>query len=107
MSFLVCRSFRGGRKGWRAYVFVLVWNLVVSFRVSLYFCGLIVAFPDHNYSCAYPESFVRGGPYLTTFFLSLMRGRRITILPSAGHIRSASKTPFKWRFAGVPMMALH
>ena len=28
-------------------------------------------------ACAIPESFVRGGPTLTTFFFSLMRGGRI------------------------------
>ena len=28
-------------------------------------------------------------------------------LSQAGHLWSASETPFKWRFAGVPMMAQH
>ena len=40
-------------------------------------------------------------------FSSLMRGGRIKILLLAGHHRPASETPFEWRFAGVPMMALH
>ena len=48
-------------------------------------------------SCADPESFVRGGPTLT--FLD-DDGRE-------GHHPPSSETPFKWRFAGVPMMAQH
>ena len=62
-------------------------------------------------ACADPESFVRGGPTLTTFFsfffFSLIRGGRIQIPLLAGHHRPASETPFKWRFAGGPMMAQH
>ena len=52
------------------------------------------------YSCADPESFVRGGPTLTRFFvfLRLMRGGRIQILLLSGHLR---------RFAGGPMKAQH
>ena len=37
----------------------------------------------------------------------LIRGGRIHIPLLADHRRSASETPFKWRFAGVPMMAKH
>ena len=48
-----------------------------------------------------PESFVRGGPII----FQSMRGVRVKIPLSAGHHRLASKTPFKWRFAVVPMMA--
>ena len=58
-------------------------------------------------SCADPDIIVRGGPTLTTFFFSLLRGGRIKIPLLAVHHRSASETPFKWRFAGVPMIALH
>ena len=58
-------------------------------------------------SCADPESFVRGGPTLTTSFFSLMRGGRIQIPLLTGHQRPASETPFKWRFAGGPMIAQH
>ena len=44
----------------------------------------------------------------TTFFFScLMRGGRFQIPLLAGHQRPASETPFKWRFAGGPMMAKH
>ena len=53
-------------------------------------------------ACANPESFVRGGPTWQSFFL-VYEGREDT----AGHHRPASETPFKWRFAGVPMMAKH
>ena len=60
-------------------------------------------------TCAESESFVSGGPSLTVFFFFfiLMSGGRIEILLLAGHRRPASETPFKWRFAGVPMMAQH
>ena len=36
-----------------------------------------------------------------------MRGERIQIPLQAGHHRPASETSFKWRFAGVPMLAKH
>ena len=57
-----------------------------------------------------PESFFRDGPTLTTFyffyfFFILMRVEGIQLL--VGHQRPASETPFKWRFAGGPMMAQH
>ena len=52
-------------------------------------------------SCADPESFFRGGP---TFFLD---NEWIKIPLKSGHHRPASETPFKWRFAGVAMMAQH
>ena len=58
-------------------------------------------------TCADPESFVRGGPILRTFFFSLMRGGRIQIPLLAGHRRLASETPFQWRFAGRQMLAQH
>ena len=38
-------------------------------------------------------------------FFQLMRGEKIKIPLLAGHHRPASETPFKWRFAGVTMMA--
>ena len=66
-------------------------------------------FCPHN-ACTDPESFVRGDPILTfffCFFFSLMRGGRIQIPLLAGHQWPASETPFKWRFAGGPMMAQH
>ena len=55
-------------------------------------------------TCADQESFVTGGPTLTTFFQ--FDGGGIIQKPQlAGHLQSASETPFKWRFAGVPIMA--
>ena len=36
-----------------------------------------------------------------------MRGEGIQVPLYAGHHRPASETPFKWRFAGVPMMDQH
>ena len=52
------------------------------------------------------------GPTLTSFyfhFFSENEGERIQILVplKVGHHRPASETPFKWRFAGGPMMAQH
>ena len=35
------------------------------------------------------------------------RGEMIQIPLRAGHHRPANDTPFKWRFAGVPMMDQH
>ena len=67
-------------------------------------------------TCADPESFVRGGPTLTIFFSSLIRGGRIKIPLLTAHHGPTSETSFKWRFdgvhmkwrfAGVPKMALH
>ena len=52
-------------------------------------------------SCTDPESLFRGGP---TFSLV---NERCQIPLKSGHHRPASETPFKWRFAGVPMMAQH
>ena len=49
---------------------------------------------------------VRGGATLTTFIFLVWWGEeKIQIQLLAGYHRSASETPFKWRFAGVPMMA--
>ena len=50
-------------------------------------------------ACADPESFARGGPTLTTFFL--------VDEIKAGHHQPASETPSKWRFPGMSMMAQH
>ena len=53
----------------------------------------------------------RGGPSETTFFFVLFflvqGGERIQIPLYAGLHRPTSETPFKWCFAGVPMMAQH
>ena len=58
-------------------------------------------------SCADPESSARGGPTLTMFFSSDNEGERIQIPLKVGHHRPASKMPFKWCFAGGPMMVQH
>ena len=52
------------------------------------------------------EVFFSGGPTLTTFF-SLMRVKRIQVPLYVGYHRPTSETPFKWRFAGGPMVAQH
>ena len=54
-------------------------------------------------SCVDPERFFRGGPTLN--FVVFLVDEVIQILIKGGHHRPASETPFKWRFAGVPMMA--
>ena len=56
-------------------------------------------------SCTDPESFARGGSALTTFFFPDNEGERIQIPLKLGHHRAASETPFKWCFAGGPIMA--
>ena len=67
-------------------------------------------------ACADPESFVRRGPTLTSFFLFvslflflflMSGGERIQITLNAGHHRHTSGTTFKWCFAGGPIMAEH
>ena len=50
-----------------------------------------------------PESFARGGPTLIFF----MKAGRIQIALKEGHHEPASEMPFKWGFAGGPMMAKH
>ena len=52
-----------------------------------------------SYPCAGPESFFSDGVHLEVLFI------QIPIKP--GHHRTASETPFKWRFAGMPLMAQH
>ena len=61
-------------------------------------------------TCGDPESFFRGGPTLTIFFIYFLlveegRGDPSTTIsgPSSAHQQNA----IKWRFAGVPMMAQH
>ena len=51
-------------------------------------------------SCADPDT-------LVTFFFFLVNegGERIQITQKAGRHRPASETPFRWRFAGGPMIA--
>ena len=51
-----------------------------------------------SYACADPESFVRGGPNLTGFFFQNKYHYKRAIIGPPGK-------KFKWRFAGVPMMA--
>ena len=66
--------------------------------------------PYRPVSCAGPERFVRGGPTLTTFFLSFLvdKGREGINTTIRGAISGPpAKTPLKWRCAGVPMMAQH
>ena len=52
--------------------------------------------------CADPESLPEG---VQLFFL--IRGKRILITLKVGHHGPSSEMPFKWRFAGGPMMARH
>ena len=61
-------------------------------------------------SLADPESFPRGGPTLITLFIVLVdkggrKDQNTTTI--TGHHRPSSETPFKWRSAGMPMMAQH
>ena len=65
-------------------------------------------FSDRNPSkkaCADPESFVRGGPALTTCcFILVDEGKKIQMPLVGNHHRPASETPFWWRFTGGPIM---
>ena len=68
--------------------------------------------PDGMYrSCADPESFVRGGPTLTTFFFLLFflvdEGREDPSTTISGPSSARQRNAIKWRFAGVPKMAKH
>ena len=60
-------------------------------------------------ACADPESFVKVGPTLTLlfFFLCFFFSWWGQITLKAGHHRPTSDTPFKWRFAGGPVVAQH
>ena len=57
------------------------------------------------------RKFCQRGPTLTSFFFFfffffyLCGGRKKPKPLKSGNHRPSSKTPFKWRFAGVPMMA--
>ena len=51
------------------------------------------------------NSFVRGGLTLTTFIS--YEGKEDTNTTKRSHRQPASETPFKWRFAGVSMLAQH
>ena len=58
--------------------------------------------------CADPENFVRGDPTpLWKRILIDKGGKGPNTTKSWGNYWPASETPFKWRFAGGPMMARH
>ena len=56
-------------------------------------------------TCADLEGFVRGGSNSKTVFLLVDEGIEDPISLQMGHHRPAIETPFKWRFAGMPIMA--
>ena len=60
-----------------------------------------------GWTCADPESFFQRGPNFDRVFQSILVDEWIQIPQKSGHHRPANETPFKWRFAGVPMMAQH
>ena len=53
------------------------------------------------------RKFCQRGSHFENVFYKFMRGGMIQIALKAGHHWPTSETPFKWRFAGGPMMALH
>ena len=61
------------------------------------------------HTCADPESFARGGPTLTTGFFPFLfdKGREDTNSSKRRPSSARRETPFKWHFAGGPMMAQH
>ena len=81
-------------------VFILlsrVRKLSVSMRGPRKFCER-----GSNFDMRGPRKFCQRGSYFDKVILGY-KGREDT----AGRHRPASETPFKWRFAGVPMMAQH
>ena len=60
-------------------------------------------------SCADPESFARGGPTLTGFFVFLFfnEGNEDPNNTKCGPSLARQRNAIKWRFAGGPMMAQH
>ena len=58
-------------------------------------------------TCADPESFVRGGPTLTTFFSLVYEERAYPDTTISGPSPAHQRNAIKWCFAGVPMMARH
>ena len=60
-----------------------------------------------RFSCADPESFVRGGPNVITLIFFVDVGIEVPNTTKLGHHPLASKRPLKWRFAGGQMMAQH
>ena len=70
--------------------------------------NLVTAASDED-PCADPVSFVRGIQLCNSEVFSFLffGSERIQISLKAGHDQPASKTSFKWRFAGVPMMTQH
>ena len=57
-------------------------------------------------TCADPESFVRRGPTLTTFFFLVDKGMEDSTTIS-GLSSARQRNAIKWRFAGVQMIAKH
>ena len=75
----------------------------ISIRLSA--CHILVM--AAHLPCADPESFVRGGPTLTTFFFLVNEGRDDPNTTINGHHRPASETPFLafcWRADDGPTL---
>ena len=80
-------------------------NLIVNTCLQLKCCRLA-----GSISCGDPESFVTEGPLLKTFLFSFVlvyEGKRYSNVIISGPLSARQRTPFNWRFAGVPMMVLH
>ena len=63
---------------------------------------------DFTESCTDSESFVRGGPILISFYLFnflVDKGREDPNITKSWPSPAPSETPFKWCFAGGPMVA--
>ena len=82
----------------------------LSMRKRLLYIRSIHALMKAWMPCADPESFVRGGPTLITFFgcfSQLLRGKRASEChPKAGYYRSTSETPVIWGRSGPPVPPL-
>ena len=65
---------------------------------------------DENHHARIQEVFLPTlfyGVFFFLFFCLVDEGREDPYTSIADHHRTASQTPFKWRFAGVTMMSTH
>ena len=77
----------------------MLWVLKRTVSLRLFFSAPIIYVLTR--ACEDPESFVRGGPPLTSFFM----GARLQKPPIADNYRPTSESPLKLHFAGRPIIA--
>ena len=92
-------KFSSGRK-------LKLWSHCIYVKTDLNFCCKLLLTWILCWTCVDSESFARWGQTSQRcfFYYFFFFDERIKITLLAGHHLPASKTPFKWRFAGVPLM---